>query len=124
LGGLLSVALVGAASMPAGHLSASGRRTSTPAATSTVAGTESRAVLDKYCVTCHNEKMKTGGLALEYADLTDPNDTEVWEKILTKLDRRAMPPLGAARPDEAAYKNLTALVTTTLDARSAGSRAP
>src|SRR5579862_6045770 len=52
-----------------------------------------RAVLDRYCVTCHNQRTRTGGLAL---DTLDPAHTDaqpaVWEAVVRKLRTRAMPP--------------------------------
>jgi hypothetical protein len=61
-----------------------------------------RALLDKYCATCHNDKLKTGGLSLQAADVTNPPAAaETWEKVIRKLRVGAMPPQGARRPDEA-----------------------
>ena len=58
-----------------------------------------RAVVDKYCVTCHNEKVKTAGLMLDQADLEKiPQNAEVWEKVARKLRTGAMPPAGLPRP--------------------------
>src|SRR5437588_775362 len=59
-------------------------------------------VLTKYCVTCHNEKLKTGGLSLEGASLSNiPARAETWEKVIRKLRTRTMPPAGLPRPDDA-----------------------
>ncbi len=58
-----------------------------------------REVLDKYCVTCHNQRLKTAGLTLDTADVSNvAGNAEVWEKVIRKLRAGAMPP-GAARPD-------------------------
>src|SRR6185295_1957268 len=55
--------------------------------------TEYRAVLTRYCFTCHNEKLKTGGLALDKVDLNNiPAGAETWEKVIRKLRGNAMPP--------------------------------
>ena len=52
-----------------------------------------RAVLDRYCVTCHNQRLKSGGLALDALDLTRPSDhAAVAERIVRKLRTGAMPP--------------------------------
>ena len=52
-----------------------------------------RAVLDRYCVTCHNERLRTGGLSLQTIDVARAADTpEVWEKVVTKLRIGAKPP--------------------------------
>jgi hypothetical protein len=61
-----------------------------------------RALLDKYCVTCHNSRTKIAGLTLDTADLTTaPNNAEMWEKVVRKLRTGAMPPLGMPKPDKA-----------------------
>src|SRR5205823_5929730 len=45
-----------------------------------------RPVVDKYCVTCHNERLKTGGLVLETLDMANvPASAEIWEKVIRKL---------------------------------------
>jgi hypothetical protein len=61
-----------------------------------------RALLDKYCVTCHNSKTKIAGLTLDTADLNNvPNNAEMWEKVIKKLRTGAMPPLGMPKPEKA-----------------------
>jgi cytochrome c551/c552 len=61
-----------------------------------------RALLDKYCVTCHNQRLKTGGLTLDNIDLSKvPAQAEVWEKVIGKLRSGTMPPAGLPRPDAA-----------------------
>src|SRR5438128_12421222 len=68
---------------------------------------EYRAVLNRYCVTCHNEKLKTAGLMLDKMDIVNvPAGAEVWEKVIRKLRTNAMPPAGAPRPDKATYGSL------------------
>ena len=75
-----------------------------------------RAVVNKYCVTCHNERLRTAGLTLDKADLADiGSDAATWEKVLAKLRTAAMPPAGMPRPDPAAYASLTNYVETALD---------
>src|SRR4030095_5108226 len=57
-----------------------------------------RAVLDQYCVTCHNDKLKTANLSLEKLDLTTAGDhAELWEKVIRKLRAGVMPPAGIRR---------------------------
>jgi hypothetical protein len=64
-----------------------------------------RAVLDTYCVTCHNEKLHTAGLALDTLDVTKPSaNAEVWERVIEKLRAGSMPPPGRPRPDAATYR--------------------
>jgi Protein of unknown function (DUF1592)/Protein of unknown function (DUF1588)/Protein of unknown function (DUF1585)/Protein of unknown function (DUF1595)/Protein of unknown function (DUF1587)/Planctomycete cytochrome C len=75
-----------------------------------------REVLDKYCVTCHNQRLKTGGLALDAMDLAKvPAQAEVWEKVIRKLRSGTMPPAGIPRPDAATYKNLASWLETQID---------
>ena len=66
-----------------------------------------RAVLNKYCVTCHNQRLKTAGLTL---DTLDPGEVAAgvatWEKVVKKLRSGAMPPPGAPRPDKATAVSL------------------
>ena len=65
------------------------------------------ALLNKYCVTCHSEKLRTGGLSLQGADLTDvPKGAETWEKVIRKLRVGAMPPQGMPRPDKTTLDGL------------------
>ena len=52
-----------------------------------------RALLDRYCVTCHNDRLKTANLSLQSADLTQvPDHAELWEKVIRKLRAGVMPP--------------------------------
>src|SRR5262245_48832418 len=74
------------------------------------------ATLEKYCVTCHSEKLRTASLSLEKADAAHPADNAaVWEKVLHKLRTREMPPPRVPRPDEATYNSLASYLETTLD---------
>src|SRR5262245_30786084 len=58
--------------------------------------------LNQYCVTCHNQRTRIAGLALETLDITHPGENaEVWEKVIRKLRTGMMPPSGASRPDRA-----------------------
>ncbi len=67
--------------------------------------TAPRAMLDTYCVTCHNDKLKTAGLALDTVDVTKPSaNPEVWERVIAKLRLGSMPPPGRPRPDATTYK--------------------
>ena len=80
-------------------------------------GTPHRAVLQKYCTSCHSERLRTAGLALTPALLERPGDhSEAWEKIVVKLRAGAMPPPGAPRPDAATVSNLAAWMEGELDA--------
>jgi len=64
-----------------------------------------KAVIDTYCVTCHNQKLNTAGLALDTLDVTKPSaNAEVWERVIEKLRAGSMPPPGRPRPDIATYR--------------------
>ena len=88
------------------------------AAPSTPAG--HRAVIDQYCVVCHNGELKTAGLELDKANIETPaSDSVVWEKVIRKLRMQAMPPQGMPRPDKATYDALSSYLETTLDRAAA-----
>jgi hypothetical protein len=75
-----------------------------------------REILDTYCVTCHNQRLKTAGLALDSLNLAAiPDKAEVWEKVVRKLRSGTMPPPGVKRPDQATYHGLTSWLETQLD---------
>src|SRR5262245_51963345 len=79
-----------------------------------------RALLDKYCVTCHNDRAKTAGLSLAKLDLVKvAADAEVWEKVVRKLRTDAMPPAGAPRPDRNSADAFAGYLETALDAAAA-----
>jgi hypothetical protein len=84
-----------------------------------------RALLDQYCVTCHNEKSATAGLMLDKLNLDKIGENAgVWEKVVHKLRTRAMPPPGRPRPDAPAYNRLVTHLETELDRASAASPNP
>ena len=86
---------------------------------------QDRALLDQYCVTCHNEKLKTGGLALDQLDPAHPAENAVtWEKVVRKLRAGMMPPSGARRPDRPALDAFTAKLETGLDRAAAANPDP
>jgi hypothetical protein len=79
-----------------------------------------RALLNEYCVTCHNQRTRTAGLMLDKADVSDiPSNAEIWEKVIRKLRSGAMPPPGNPRPEKAETANLIATLETTLDRAAA-----
>jgi hypothetical protein len=79
-----------------------------------------RALLDQYCVTCHNQQMKTAGLMLDKADLNDiPGGAEIWEKVVMKLRSGMMPPLGRPKPDQASITAMVASLEMSLDQAAA-----
>jgi Protein of unknown function (DUF1592)/Protein of unknown function (DUF1588)/Protein of unknown function (DUF1585)/Protein of unknown function (DUF1587)/Protein of unknown function (DUF1595)/Planctomycete cytochrome C len=74
----------------------------------------------QYCIGCHNERLKTGGLVLAGLDAAhaEPN-AEVWEKVIKKLRTNAMPPPGAAQPDDPTRQSLISSLQTQLDKAAA-----
>ena len=75
--------------------------------------TSSRALLTEYCVTCHNEKLKTAGLMLDKADIQHVGaGAELWEKVLLKVRSGAMPPAGRRRPDKATFDGFATWLET------------
>jgi hypothetical protein len=72
--------------------------------------------LKQYCVTCHNDKLKTGDLSLENRDLTQPaSAVDVWEKVIRKLRVGMMPPEGAPQPDPVTRASLVESLEAALD---------
>src|SRR5579864_3689161 len=75
-----------------------------------------RALLDKYCATCHNDKLKTGGLTLQTADVANPSTSAgTWEKVIRKLRVGAMPPQGMPRPDKPVVDGFATYLETSID---------
>ena len=86
-----------------------------------------RAVLDRYCITCHNDRLRTGGLSLDGAsvDASDPSrHADVWERVIQKLRTGAMPPPGRARPDEATYDAVASRLEADIDRVAAANPDP
>ena len=81
-----------------------------------VPATTHRTVLDRYCVTCHNDRTRTANLSLEGVDLTAVGDhAELWEKVVRKLRAGMMPPPGARRPPAAEYAALRDWLEAEID---------
>lgn len=84
-----------------------------------------RTLVDKYCVTCHNQRVKTAGLMLDKMDLERlPERAEVWEKVIRKVRGGMMPPQGMPRPDQATLDNFATWVETTIDRAAAANVNP
>jgi hypothetical protein len=89
-------------------------------ATTRVAAVSPRKVLDQYCVSCHNQKLKTSGLMLDSLDVAQiGKDSDSWEKVVRKLRAGMMPPQGIPRPDAATYEALTVSLENELDRAAA-----
>jgi len=101
LAGGLTVVFAAASSLGAG-----------PAPQATANG----AVISQYCISCHNQKSNTGGLALDTLDIGNVSaNSQVWEKVVRKLRVRMMPPPGLPRPDESVYNSVVSYLETSLD---------
>ena len=74
------------------------------------------ALIDKYCVGCHNQKLHTAGLDLKAMSAAAPGDhAEAWEKVIARLRARSMPPPGRPRPDAAAYRAAAGAIEQDID---------
>ena len=94
-------------------------------AASATSGASHQAVIDRYCVTCHNGRLKTAGLMLDAADVEHARrDPAVWEKVVRKLRTGLMPPDGRPRPDAATYTSLVSYLEAALDQASAAAPNP
>src|SRR5262245_26826802 len=102
-----------------------GAQAPTPAGTSTAVAQQGgdaphRAVVKQYCVTCHNDRLKTHGLSLETSSLWNiAGHAEVWENVIRKLRAGLMPPAGSRRPDNATRTALVAFLEKELDQQAA-----
>ena len=84
-----------------------------------------RALVNRYCVTCHNDRARTGGLALDTLDVANLGyDAEVWEKVVRKLRAGMMPPPGRPRPDQPTYEAFTSWLEMELDRAAAAKPDP
>src|SRR5436190_1937063 len=82
--------------------------------------TPERALINQYCLGCHNEKTKTAELMLDKLDLDHPGDNaEKWEKVVRKVRAGMMPPSGMPRPNRAALDAFAAKIETGLDQAAA-----
>src|ERR1700722_2465405 len=76
--------------------------------------------LEKYCLTCHSEKVRTANVGVSVADLGNvPARAETWEKVIRKLRTKTMPPAGAPRPDQADYDALASYLENEIDSAAA-----
>jgi cytochrome c5 len=104
-----------------GHLGAQQKAAPTSAASAASA----RILLDKYCATCHNQRLKTANLTFDAMDLSHvASDGAVWEKAVRKLRGGMMPPPGAPRPDLTAVDSFVSWLETSLDQAAAANPNP
>ena len=123
---LIALALLGSGSPPFEPARAA-QQPSARAAPGSAAEAEppSRALLDRYCVTCHNERLRTGGLALDAVDLGEAGaHAEVLEKVVRKLRAGQMPPAGRPRPDAPDVEAFAGALESALDRAAAADPNP
>ena len=82
-------------------------------ATLSLAAQTDSETIRRYCATCHSTQLHTAGLILENS--SPSQDPARWEKVVRRLRARQMPPLGAPRPSEAAYRSVIQSLESTLD---------
>jgi mono/diheme cytochrome c family protein len=76
----------------------------------------SKTLIDSYCITCHNQRTKTAGLALDTMDLADvAAHADVWEEVVRKLRGGLMPPAGVRRPPQAEVDTFVRSLEHALD---------
>jgi hypothetical protein len=85
--------------------------------------------LRKYCVTCHSNALKTGGVVIDPTALSRPgglagSNAEIWERAVRQLRSKTMPPVGMPRPDAATYENVASALETELDREAAAKPDP
>jgi hypothetical protein len=91
-----------------------------PALPAEVSPAAQRALLDQYCVVCHNDKLKTANLTLQSADINSVgNHPEIWEPVIRKMRAGMMPPPGMPRPSLAKYEQLRDWLEGEIDRKAA-----
>jgi len=72
--------------------------------------------IQQYCIGCHSERLKTGGITLENVDAARVSgDAGVWERVLRQVSSGQMPPAGMPHPDDAARSAFADNLEATLD---------
>jgi mono/diheme cytochrome c family protein len=78
--------------------------------------TEHRELLKTYCITCHNDRLRTSGLVLGGVEVDNvPAHADLWEQVIRKVRPGTMPPAGMPRPGNGARQSLVSWLETTLD---------
>jgi cytochrome c553 len=85
----------------------------------------SKAFVSTYCATCHNQRVKAGGLALDVLDLADVGAHGAeWEKVVVKLRAGLMPPAGMPRPERSVIDAFATSLEAALDRAGAAKPNP
>ncbi len=104
---------MGIALIEVGLVQAAGQEPTNPASR---AALQYSAVINRYCVTCHNEELRTAELVLSMLNVENVREnTAVWEEVLLKLRAGEMPPVGMPRPNQATVDSFVAYLETELD---------
>ena len=78
-----------------------------------------QSTVNQYCVTCHNDALRTAGLSLQGVSFEDVSQgTEILEMVLRKLKSKSMPPSGMPRPDDATYIAFADYLQSALDSHA------
>jgi mono/diheme cytochrome c family protein len=113
------------AGLSAVHAAVTAQQSTKP--TQDVPSSADRRLLDQYCISCHSERLKTGGLALDGTSV-DINhvgaNAEVWEKVVRKLQSGQMPPVGRPRPVAEQIDTFVSTLETALDRAAAAAPNP
>src|SRR5439155_15300359 len=81
--------------------------------------------VEQYCVSCHNQKLKTAGVSLDTLDAAKVSESAAtWERVLHKVRRGEMPPAGLPRPDASAAAKFTASLEAALNGAAAANPNP
>jgi hypothetical protein len=109
------LALVGTRSRVVGVQRPAATASTTPLAQAAAQQT----LVQQYCITCHNDRAKQGGLSLELESISSAADhPEVWEKVVRKLRAGVMPPPGVRRPPLAEYEALRDWLEVEIDRKA------
>src|SRR6185503_7023310 len=81
------------------------------------AASSEKALIDRYCATCNNQRTRAGNLALDTLDVAAAGrEPQTWEKVVRKVRTGMMPPSGAPRPDRAALDSFATSIESSIDA--------
>ncbi|HEY6508472.1 MAG TPA: DUF1587 domain-containing protein, partial [Vicinamibacterales bacterium] len=116
----VALAVFGVLALASMQAAPAAQQAAAPASPGATDAATARAVLDRYCVTCHNQRLQTAGVSLDTLDVRAVHDhVELSEKVVRKLRAREMPPPGAPRPAASALAGTAAWFESELDAAAA-----